>query len=259
MDEQWFHFSVVVCQTLIYIATLSRFLNILENKLSKILQNLGDGMLNTLLLLGMLWFLTGFLINYIFIVGGSDVLKLICTLFLILSVALSYKLFYSSVILNNTATELREQTKKDSLTKLKNRAGFLGDAQQMIGKNKQFSVVFMDLDNFKKINDQYGHCAGDTYLIKFANTMQNLFKDSGYFYRISGDEFIFLYEGQEVDEFCRSIECKLTFKCQNNVEFQGLSLGYASFPQEGNDLNTLMRIADFNMYQIKKEKHKKSI
>ncbi len=258
-DKQWFYISVLLFQTLFYIFTLPSYLDIFEKKLSRVIQNLDNKMLNTLLLLGISWLLTGVLINYTFVVGGSDVLKFINILFLVFSVSLSYKLFYSSVILNNTANELKEQTKKDSLTKLKNRIGFLDDVQQKINKKQHFSIVFMDLDNFKRINDKYGHSMGDAYLIKFANTMKNLFKDFGCFYRMSGDEFIFLYEGKEVDKFCKSVESKLDFSCQNNVKFQGLSLGYASFPQTGNDLSTLLRIADSNMYQNKKEKHKQNL
>ena len=256
LNEQWFDFSVLFFQTLFYIITLPRFLKFLKNKLVVIIQNIGDKTLNTLLQLSILWFMTGVLTNYIFTVGGTAVLKLINTLLLIFSVVLSFKLFYSLALLSKTATKLMEQTKTDPLTKLKNRDGFSEDAQQKIESNTRFSIIFIDLDNFKMINDQYGHSAGDAYLIKFADTVQKLFNDYGCLYRIAGDEFIFLYEGQHVNDFCSRIEYQIIANYQNNIKFRGLSLGCASFPQAGNDLSTLMKIADFNMYQKKKIKHR---
>ena len=257
LENQWFYFSSLLFQTLFYVATLPSFLKIIKNKVSYIVQEVDDETLNSLLQLGILWFTTGVLTNYMFVVGESDVLKLINMLLLIFNMLFSFKLFYTSVILNNKAIGLREETEKDSLTKLRNRNGFMVDVQQKIKINQKFSIVFIDLDNFKKINDRHGHYEGDRYLIKFANTIKNLFKDFGRFYRISGDEFVFLYEGQDVDEFCRLIEHETVFNCEGNIKFQGLSLGYASFPQSGNDLCTLLKIADFKMYQNKKEKYKK--
>ncbi|MGB5823545.1 MAG: GGDEF domain-containing protein [Proteocatella sp.] len=258
-NEEWIDFSVVLFQTLFYIITLRRLLFFLKNKFVHLIQNIGDETLNLFLEISILWFITGVLINYTFVNvnGGTAILKLIDTLLFILSVLLSFKLFYSLVHLNKTTIKLEEQTKTDSLTKLKNRDGFIEDVQQKIENNALFSVVFIDLDNFKMINDQYGHLEGDAYLIKFAIAVNELFKDYGCLYRMSGDEFIFLCEGQRVNEFCNKIEDEIASEYKNNIKFQGLSSGYATFPQDGTDPSTLMKIADFNMYQNKKAKHKR--
>jgi len=257
LNEQWFEISVVLFQTLFYIITLPHFLFFLKNKFANLIQNVGDKTLTNLLQFGTLWFMTAVLINYIFVVGGSAALKMTVTILLMFSGVVSFKLFYSLAIISQTATELIEQKKIDHLTKSKNRHGLREDAQQMIDNKTEFSIIFIDLDNFKSINDEYGHFTGDEYLIKFVKTVQKLFKDYGCLYRMSGDEFVFLYKGGCVSDFCNMIEFGIVFKCQNKIEFKGLSLGCASFPQDGNELTTLMKIADFNMYQMKKYKHKK--
>lgn len=256
LNEKWFEISVVLFQTLFYIITLPRFLFFLKNKFANLIQNVGDQTLTTLLQFGALWFMTAVLINYIFVVGGSAALKMTVTILLMLSGGVSFKLFYTLVIVSQKATELIEQKKIDHLTKSKNRHGLGEHAQQMIDNKAVFSIIFIDLDNFKSINDEYGHSAGDAYLIEFVKTIQKLFEDYGCLYRMSGDEFVFLYEGRWVNDLCKMIEFETSFKCQNNIEFQGLSLGHASYPQDGNELTTLMKIADFNMYQMKKHKHK---
>ncbi len=257
LNEQWFEISVVLCQTLFYIITLPCFLIFLKNKYANLIQNVRDETLTTLLQFGILWFITAVLVNYIFVVGSSDALKMVVTILLMSSGIVSFKLFYSLVIVSQTATELIKQKKTDHLTQSKNRHGLVEDAQQLIDNKSLFSIIFIDLDNFKLINDKYGHSAGDAYLIEFVKTVQNLFKEYGSLYRMSGDEFIFLYEGRSVSDMCKMIEFDIFFTCQKNIEFRGLSLGHASFPQDGDELSILMKIADFNMYQMKKDKHKK--
>ncbi len=257
LNEQWFEISVVLFQTLFYVFTLPHFLLFLKNKFANLIQNVGDKTLNTLLQFGTLWFMTAVLINYVFVVGGSAALKMAVTILLMFSGVVSFKLFYSLVIISQTATELIEQKKRDHLTKSKNRYGLKEDAQQMIDNKTAFSIIFIDLDNFKSINDEYGHSAGDAYLIEFVKTVQSLLKDYGCLYRLSGDEFTFLYEGLSISDICKMIEFEISFKCHNDIEFKGLSLGHASYPKDGNELSELMKIADFNMYQMKKYKHKK--
>ncbi len=257
LNERWFEISILIVHTLFYIFTLPRFLMFLKNKFANLVQNVEDKTLTTLLQFGILWFMTAVMINYIFVVGGSAALKMVVTILLMFSGAVSFKLFYSLVVISQTATELIEQKKIDHLTQSKNRHGLKEDAQILIDNKSVFSIIFIDLDNFKSVNDEYGHSAGDAYLTEFVKVVENLFKDYGSLYRMSGDEFVFLYEGESVSDICKMIEFDIFFKCQNNIEFKGLSLGHASFPQDGNELSALMKVADFNMYQMKKCKHKK--
>lgn len=145
------------------------------------------------------------------------------------------------------------------LTQLKNRVGFYEDALQRIDNNLPFTIIFMDLDAFKSVNDCFGHAAGDAYLIEFVQTVKGVLKISDSFYRLHGDEFVFLEDGLEVETLCNKIK-KLEFSNDlNGIAFKGLSLGYASFPADGNTLNDLLSIADLKMYQAKKEYHRRTI
>lgn len=256
VNEQNFGLTVLISQSLFYIFTLPRFMPFLKNEFVSVVQNIDDKMLSLLLQFGLVWFITAVLINYYFVVGGTAILKFAITLLLVISVFLSFKLFYSLVVVSKTTTKLFAKIKTDPLTKLKNRVGFIEDGEQMIKDNTPFSIVFIDFDNFKIINDQHGHTVGDEYLVDFSIAIDNLFRDQGCLYRMSGDEFVFLFKGGCVDDFCDTAESKICSIWKSKVDFHGFSCGHASFPQDGNKLNKLMEKADFNMYQKKKYKHK---
>lgn len=256
VNDQYYGLTVLLFHTFFYIITLPRFLSFLQNKFVSIVQNMENTMLNLLLQFGVVWFITSVLVNYIFVVGGNEILKLLITLLVIVSGVLSFKLFYSLVVISKKATALVAKIKTDPLTGLRNRVGLIEDGEQLIKENIPFSLVFIDFDNFKAINDLYGHPAGDVYIKEFSSTAVNLFGDKGRIYRISGDEFVFLFRGSCVDDFCANIENKILSAWKNKVKFHGFSIGHASFPREGNTLNKLMEIADFKMYQVKKHKHK---
>lgn len=255
-QEELFDSVILISQTLLYIITFPRFIRFIKNKFMKILDTQDDKTLNKLLTFGFLWFFTGIMINYIYVEGGTALLKLLSIFLLVFTALFSYNMFHSLVIMSNKTTTLIERTKTDTLTKLKNRDGFLFDAQNKINKRIPFSIVFIDLDNFKAINDKFGHSEGDLYLICFAETVIRLFHDFGFLYRLSGDEFIFLYEGKNVDEFCRELERRVTWNHKNGIRFRGLSSGCSTFPRDGSNLSSLMEKADFHMYQKKKEKHR---
>lgn len=256
VNDQYFGLTVLLFQTLFYIFTLPQFLPFLKNKFVSIVQNIDDKMLNLLMQIGVVWFITAVLVNYFFVVGGTAILKFVITLLLLISGLLSFELFYSLVVIRKTTTTLFTKIKTDPLTRLRNRVGFVEDGEQMIKDNIPFSIVFIDFDNFKIINDQHGHTAGDGYITDFSNIAGKLFGDEGRLYRISGDEFVFLYKGGFADDFCDTAESRIYSVWKNKVGFQGFSCGHASFPQDGNELNKLMEMADFNMYQKKKYKHK---
>jgi diguanylate cyclase (GGDEF)-like protein len=83
----------------------------------------------------------------------------------------------------------------DTLTGLGNRTCLMRDLENLIREERTFSVLFMDLDRFKQINDEYGHMTGDRYLKHFAGIIKEMFHEKGRAYRFGGDEFIVLYIG----------------------------------------------------------------
>mgnify|MGYP002143516298 CR=1 FL=1 len=95
-----------------------------------------------------------------------------------------------------------KETRKDPLTSTGNRLGLIEDLNYHFNLsaryNSPLSVLFLDIDYFKKINDQYGHIVGDKILINFASILKNLVRKSDMVYRFGGEEFlVLLYQCEE--------------------------------------------------------------
>ena len=251
---EWYGWACVAALTLFFFLTYVRFMDSLR-KVVQVLRTINDETLTILCYLGVLWLITCIILNIIFTGYNRIWLELLVTLSLMLCIYLSYKVFYSLVNLSSKARELKIRTETDPLTGLKNRQAFLNDAQKLMDKKRPFSIVFIDLDHFKQVNDSYGHEVGDEYLRHFARVVCRYYQGMGTLYRLSGDEFVFLYFGQNVKQFCDELEAKVTSTYQGRIPFHGLSMGYASYPADGTVLSQLLRMADLKMYQEKKKKH----
>jgi len=248
--------SVLIIQTLAFALTLPCYIKFVNKVFVYILKNIENNMINSLLVISLSWFFIIFLINYIFVEGSSVVSEFIMLFVIIGNAMLSYKMVYSLVSVNNKARELHEITRIDALTQLKNRESLYEDALQKINNSKCFTIIFVDLDSFKSVNDSLGHAVGDAYLIEFVKTVKEILNINDGFYRLHGDEFALLVDRLDIETFCREFE-KLEFQnIPDGVSFRGASLGCSSFPVDGNDISKLLHLADFRMYQIKKEKHR---
>lgn len=98
----------------------------------------------------------------------------------------------------------------DELTKISNRRGFMVLARQAlkvcVRNSMPASLIYLDLNGFKAINDRFGHAAGDLALVSFANILQSFFRDSDVFARIGGDEFVILLTNTSIEKARESIE-----------------------------------------------------
>lgn len=147
----------------------------------------------------------------------------------------------------------------DTLTGLPNRKKLALICNELIDKNKEFALVFIDLNKFKKVNDVYGHSVGDQLLVTFSNIIQELLGDKGELVRYSGDEFIIVYKDFNGDsKFVDYYENKILPKFINPIEIQdGIKLniefssGIAVYPRDGNNLEDLINKSDFMMYTSK--------
>lgn len=161
--------------------------------------------------------------------------------------------------------ELHQLAFFDKLTGLPNRRMFLDHLNQIIRfshhNNQSFALFFMDLDNFKYINDSLGHEAGDALLIQIAARLKDIFRSSDMVTRLGGDEFTVIIENtKENAQFdVTQLAQKLLDQLANFPIVIGersltvnTSIGIAKFPENGLDSDTLLRHADTAMYAAKK-------
>ncbi len=119
----------------------------------------------------------------------------------------------------------------DELTKISNRRGFMVLAQQALKMCVRYSMpaslIYLDLNGFKTINDRFGHEAGDLALISFAGMLESFFRDSDVFARIGGDEFVILLTNTTTDKAQESIErFRVVLDKCNKETAEGISLSF---------------------------------
>lgn len=125
--------------------------------------------------------------------------------------------------------------------------------------NKKKYLLFIDYNNFKDINDNYGHLAGDQAIFELKALICEVFKD-GSFTRYGGDEFLILCTCDVEEKTIIELIYKLEEKAKESLTYQPsncqrlLSVGIASYPQNGESVNELIKSADKAMYLAKQEK-----
>jgi len=244
-----------IVQTIVYILTLHFFLKFVQNKFAKIVQMMEKSLINRTLVISSLWFSLIFMINYTSVMGHNLLLELSILVLLGCTALLTYLLFYSLVSLNQRANTLKLQTKRDQLTKLRNRACLYDDMDELIESEQPFYINFIDLDNFKWVNDTYGHIVGDSYLRQVVREIQEKISPDDHIYRLAGDEFVIISKGKDINEFSDSLKAINFIETLSNVPYQGLSLGVSAYPVDAVQISDLLHLADEKMYQAKKIKH----
>jgi len=157
--------------------------------------------------------------------------------------------------------QLRYQAHHDALTGLPNRVLFhdrlgVAMAHARRGENK-VAVLFLDLDNFKRINDSLGHTIGDLLLKEVAVRLGGCLREIDSVARYGGDEFIVLLEGVDQEEDVLLAAQRIIEGMAPVVSIQGqdfyltVSLGIAFYPEDGQDQDTLIKNADTAMYRAK--------
>jgi diguanylate cyclase (GGDEF)-like protein/PAS domain S-box-containing protein len=160
--------------------------------------------------------------------------------------------------------QLRKQAVTDHLTGLTNRNGFKAALQVGLERarriKKSVALMFIDLDHFKRINDTLGHDIGDFLLKEVADRLKDCVRAYDIVSRIGGDEFTVVLG--ELDQtagaavIARKILAALRrpFRLKDGMEITvGASIGIASYPECGNDIDLLMQAADVAMYQAKSD------
>ncbi len=159
--------------------------------------------------------------------------------------------------------QLIHQANFDQLTDLPNRFSMRGRIEhaffQARRNHTMVGLLFMDLDNFKKVNDALGHATGDTLLRKAADRIRAVIRDSDTPSRLGGDEFMIMLEGLKQPRQARLVAEKLVtaFKAPFHIDtseiYTSVSIGISLFPEDGISVEELMQFADIAMYRAKQE------
>jgi len=161
-----------------------------------------------------------------------------------------------------TAVRLFHLANHDSLTGLANR-NLLNDRlshaiSQTARQTGKLAVLFLDLEEFKTVNDTYGHDAGDGVLRRAAERLRGCVRAGDTIARLGGDEFILVLEnieGQEdIDHVVEKIKSgfEQPFNVNSNSIVLGINIGSAVYPENGTDMDTLIACADASMYEDKR-------
>ncbi len=153
-----------------------------------------------------------------------------------------------------TQALIRWQAHNDPLTRLPNRAFFQQALEDAITLGDPFSVVFVDLDQFKHVNDSLGHAAGDYLLQEVAARFERCLAAEDILARMGGDEFTLLLPGAHAaeDKAAALLQALVPPLLIEGQELHtAASLGLSRFPHDGRDAETLLQCADLAMYQAK--------
>lgn len=163
----------------------------------------------------------------------------------------------------NAEDKILHQAHFDALTNLPNRFLSLDRLTQLINesprKNKLIFVLFLDLDDFKKVNDSLGHETGDKLLIEAAERLRSSVRIGDTVGRLGGDEFIIILDGMaETSDAIPVVEnlinqFRSAFKIDNHELILTASIGISIFPGDGNSASELLRHADSAMYYAKEQ------
>jgi len=171
----------------------------------------------------------------------------------------------SNVVQNvRTHDQISIHAYTDSLTSLPNRRSFDWESQKILDQaqryDRTFTIAMLDLDEFKRINDTYGHAIGDDSLRIIAQCMKNAIRKSDFLSRFGGDEFVIVFPETTKEMASQVLENLLdrVDKClipieKEHFECLTVSYGMASFPEDALDIKTLINLADQQLYLQKQE------
>lgn len=149
----------------------------------------------------------------------------------------------------------------DTLTGLPNRAKFEIEVSKRICINKEghsFSIAYMDIDNFKNINDSMGHQIGDKFIIYLGECLKTEVTEPNFVARLGGDEFAILYLNISQKELLSNLDIIIkrinkSWSVENHQFYISMSIGVVSYPEDGIDSTVLLKKADIAMYCAKRE------
>lgn len=151
----------------------------------------------------------------------------------------------------------------DTVTNIQNRYSINNFMKKLIKGKREFTIYYIDLDNFKSVNDNLGHTMGDDVLCGVAKILKSFENVGVKVGRVGGDEFIIIREGHKTDdeiiafgnEFLKVLTQRFKYKSYT-YNLSG-SIGISSYPKHAEELETLLKYADIAMYRSKKSFNEK--
>ncbi len=172
-------------------------------------------------------------------------------------------------LLELAGTRLEHEATHDPLTGLANRVLFYRRLEEAIvhagEEGFSLAVLYVDLDDFKQVNDMHGHAVGDVLLQVIAGRLRHVVRVADTAARLGGDEFALLFVGIQESDECLSLYAKVEQEVGLSLDIGDVSLkpscsiGYALYPSDGASLDTLLNTADTRMYQEKRARKEKSM
>lgn len=169
--------------------------------------------------------------------------------------------------LEQAGSRLEHEATHDPLTGLANRALFYRRLEEAMvhAAQEEFSlaVMYVDLDDFKQVNDVHGHAAGDALLQAVADRLHRVMRVADTAARLGGDEFALLFVGIQDTGECPPLCAKVEKEVSQPLPYENItlspacSIGYALYPRDGPSLDALLNAADGRMYQAKRNKKEK--
>ena len=158
---------------------------------------------------------------------------------------------------------IRDLAYKDQLTGLSSRTDFYHHLREAVKLSKRhqnnFFLLYIDLDDFKGVNDSLGHDAGDLLLKTIAGRLRTVSRDIDLVARLSGDEFCILVNDVDDDLAAAQVAQRVLEEVSEPIELSSrkftpaCSIGIACYPDDGNDLSTLLKAADTSLYSAKEQ------
>ncbi len=175
-----------------------------------------------------------------------------------------------SVVLVEDVTErraaeaaIKHLARYDSLTKLPNRSFFRDEISQMLlrarDKHERCAILFIDLDQFKQVNDTLGHSQGDELLCSVADRLRTVVRDTDLVARLGGDEFVIVQSPLRRMDQAAALAKRVvgllneTFDIDGHQVIIGASIGISIAPRDGIDVDTLLKSADMALYRAKSD------
>ena len=187
----------------------------------------------------------------------NDTLLLLVVLCGVAVILLLLVLTISILVVDEQRKKFRRLSLTDSMTGLLNRNGFNLQLEEYLEGNKQKTCVGMllDVDNFKFINDVYGHTIGDQVLLQLAQSLQQAFPDNSIIARNGGDEFCLILKDCRAEEAASQIEAfsraSRSFSAKGAEHNYSISIGYAEYPANAEKVSDILRYADIALYEVK--------